>query len=221
VAAAGEEFPLPGAVREVTRIAAGLKAAWRDDVVIETYLTGSETPALGRSFDDLLKSTDHDIIHYAGHAVFDLRRPDQSGLVLDRGERCTAEKIHRLLLGSPLVFLNACETARLREPAATPPEGTYEGDPKEGLASAFLYGGALACIGNSWPVPDTVAAEFAVAFYRSALEGRTIGEAMRSARRETARRWPDDPSWASFVLYGDPAFNLGPFPRWDTGTATP
>jgi hypothetical protein len=220
VASAGGEIELTGAVREVERIAEGLTAAWGEDVEIHRHVTGTRSPASGRSFDALLKSPDYDIVHYAGHAVYDRRRPDQSGLLLDHGEPCTAEKIHRLLAGSPLVFLNACETARLRQPAEAPPDGTYEGDPKEGLASAFLYGGALACIGNSWPVPDTVAADFAIAFYRWALDGRPLGEAMRYARQETARRWPEDPSWASFVLYGDPGFHLGPFASWDTGTAT-
>jgi hypothetical protein len=194
---------------EIAEIAARLRAAWRAEVRVDVFLTGTDVPADGENLERVLISGEYDIIHYAGHAFFDSSHPAQSGLVLDGSETCSAEKIQRLIYGSPLVFLNACETARLADPEKPrTPEGAYEGDPRDGLASAFLYGGAMACIGNSWPVPDTVAAAFAVAFYNSALEGFSLGEAMRVARQTVAAQFPQDPAWASFAFYGDPGLSL-------------
>jgi hypothetical protein len=208
IASAGPEKELQGAIDEVEQIEEGLRKDWRD-VDIETFVTGKKQVATGESFRELLMSGTFDIIHFAGHAIFDQHRQDQSGLLLEDAEVCFAQKIQRLLEGNPVVFLNACDSARLQEDAdRPPPDGTYEGDPKEGLASAFVYGGALACIGTLWPVIDTVAADFAVAFYGQVLEGQPLGEATRAARKITEGKHPADPSWASFVLYGDPSFSL-------------
>ena len=80
--------------------------------------------------------------------------------------------------------------------------------PAEGLASAFICGGAVGCIGSLWPVYDDPAAEFAVAFYRWILEGYAIGEAMRNARVESKKAYANQVTWASFVLCGDPRFQL-------------
>jgi hypothetical protein len=205
---------LADARREVEQIRDRLKETWKDQVEVDLLITDTDIAPSGAQFRRMLLAGSYDIVHYAGHAAFDVARPDQSGLLLDDGEVCFAQKIQRLLQGHPLVFLNACETARLTEPEERrPPEGTYEGDPREGLASAFVYGGALACIGAMWPVSDTVAADFAVAFYGHVLDGQPLGRAMLQARTHTAEAFPDDPSWAAFVLYGDPSFQLAPVAR--------
>jgi CHAT domain-containing protein len=211
VGSAGTAHHLPAVEREVSQIADGLHRFWGEEVDVDTFVTGTDHPADGDNVGRVLIAGDYDIIHYAGHATFNVERPDQSGLVLDDAERCAAQKIQRLIVGTPLVFLNACETARTGPEPDPAAEGRYEGDPREGLASAFLYGGALACIGNSWPVPDTIAADFAITFYNHALEDLPLGEAMRLARRAVKDRHPHDPSWASFVFYGDPGYSLGAF----------
>jgi hypothetical protein len=205
---------LTDARREVEQIRDRLKETWKDQVEVDLLITDTDAAPSGAQFRRMLLAGSFDIVHYAGHAAFDAGRPDQSGLLLDDGEVCFAQKIQRLLQGHPLVFLNACETARLTEPdERRPPEGTYEGDPREGLASAFVYGGALACIGAMWPVSDVVAADFAVSFYGQVLEGQPLGRAMLKARAHTSETFQDDPSWAAFVLYGDPAFQLAPVAR--------
>jgi CHAT domain-containing protein len=169
--------------------------------------------ASGRKLNHLLGFDSFDIIHYAGHASFDESKPDLSGLVMKDGIPFFAQKIRRILAGRPLVFLNACETGRTAN-EATPEDaqrsvGRYLGGPAEGLTSAFVYGGAMACIGAQWPVFDDSAADFALTFYDSMIEGNFVGEAMRRARQMTKDRFPDEISWASFVLYGDPTFRLG------------
>jgi CHAT domain-containing protein len=75
-------------------------------------------------------------------------------------------------------------------------------------ASWFIYGGALGYIGCLWPIYDRPAADFAIHFYRQVLEGHMIGEAMRLARVEIRKTYPDQITWAAFVLYGDSTFRL-------------
>jgi CHAT domain-containing protein len=106
------------------------------------------------------------------------------------------------------VFLNACQTGVTANETNPQSVGEYFWKPAEGLASAFLYGGALGCVGSLWPVYDEPAAEFAVEFYNQVLEGQMIGEAMRRTRRSIKTKHPDSITWASFVLYGDPTFRL-------------
>ena len=90
--------------------------------------------------------------------------PDLSGLLLHGHERFLSQKIERFVEGQPLVFLNACQTGRTANADAPQSIGEYFWKPAEGLASAFLYGGALGCVGSLWPVYDP-AAEFAIEFY--------------------------------------------------------
>jgi hypothetical protein len=192
--------------------------------------------ASGRPFTEALRSGDYDVIHYAGHANFDSASPELSGLLLHGNgpaaggapgrpglcPRCGeqahgggtapaqvffAQKIRRLTEGRPLVFLNACEsgcTANDNDPQQV----SYLQERAAGLADAFIYGGARGCIGSLWPIYDNAAAQFAVAFYKRVLVGQAIGEAMRLARCEIKQQFPDQITWAAFVLYGDPTFRL-------------
>ncbi|MFF5296576.1 CHAT domain-containing protein [Paractinoplanes globisporus] len=206
VGSAGTGKHLSAVEREVKTIHDGLTSAWSEEADVKVLLTGTNRPANKEDFERVLVSG-YDIIHFAGHAAFNERKPGLSGLLFD-DEKCTAEDIGPLIGGAPLVFLNACETARHGDEPVFGQEGAFQIDPWEGLAAAFLRGGALACIGNVWPVVDAVAARFAIAFYSHALEGLPLGEAIRLARRSVAQRYPKDPSWASFVFYGNPAFTL-------------
>jgi CHAT domain-containing protein len=80
--------------------------------------------------------------------------------------------------------------------------------PAEGLSAAFIYGGALGCIGNTWPVHDTSAADFAVRFYKHLVSGHTLGKAMLRARQEMHDANRDRLTWAGFVLFGNPLFRM-------------
>lgn len=159
--------------------------------------------------NEILMRQSFDFIHYAGHALFDKRHPIESGLVL-KDSVLTAYKIRRLNKGGSLVFLNACETGTVANEKA-PQQVEYllrNPEPVVGLASAFVYSGALGCIGSLWPVYDKPAAELAVRFYRYVLDGEPTGEALRLARGEIRVAYPREITWAAYVLYGDPTFRL-------------
>ena len=202
------EKTLPAAETEIDTLYQRLLDEWKDriDVVV---LRRNE--ATGKRLNDELRGGAFDVIHYAGHASFDDGSPELSGLLLSdkagKNEIFFAQKIRRLLEGHPLVFLNACQSGRTaNEEVASRTD--YLLEPAEGLASAFLYGGALACVGSLWPIYDKPAAEFGLEFYRKALEGYMLGEAMRIARVKVKQSFPEQVTWAAFVLYGDATFRL-------------
>jgi photosystem II stability/assembly factor-like uncharacterized protein len=150
-----------------------------------------------------LLSGRYQVIHYTGHAVFDPRRPERTGLKLAGERMLLASQIEGVLRGHPLVFLNACSSAREAERQVA-----YVGPQAEGLAAAFLAGGAAGFVGAQWPIFDRGSRDFAFAFYQRLLDGASIGEALRVARSDGRARRPTDATWASFVFYGNPALRL-------------
>jgi CHAT domain len=197
---------LPAAGREVHKIKSALEPRSSDDDIEVTVLRGEEVT--GKKLNKALLTGRYDVIHFAGHAHFSEVDPDLSSLLLHGHERFLSQKIERFVEGQPLVFLNACQTGRTANADTPQSVGEYFWKPAEGLASAFLYGGALGCVGSLWPVYDDPAAEFAIEFYHHVLEGQMLGEAMRLARRTTRENHPESITWASFVLYGDPTYRL-------------
>ncbi len=191
--------------REVEQIRDGLRKEWKDEIVVDVWL---REQAQGQRLNDALRKGEYDVIHYSGHAAFDVDEPDLSALLLHGRELFLAQKARRLLEGRPLVFLNACESGRSANEREPQRVGRYLQQPAEGLASSFIYGGAAGCIGALWPVYDQPAADFAIDFYNLVVEGYMIGEAMRLARIRSKEQNPTQITWASFVLYGDPTYQL-------------
>lgn len=202
---ADPEDNLPLARQEVEMIKEALDRDWKDRIEVKVLM---RTESSGRELNEALRRGGYDVIHYAGHAGFDDKDGDLSGLLLHDKEIFFAQKIRRILEGRPLVFLNACEAGFVANAKDVPQISRYLQEPAEGLASAFIYGGAVGCIGALWPIYDGPAAEFAISFYGYVLEGYTLGEAMRRARGDIRTKHPEQITWASFVLYGDPRFNL-------------
>jgi hypothetical protein len=196
---------LPEAGREIEQIKSSLEADWKNLIEVVTLTPGE---AQGQKLNEMLLSGTYDVIHYAGHAAFDEDHPELSGLLLAGEEVFFAQKIRRLLEGRPLVFLNACESGRTANELEPQVVERCLQQPAEGLAPSFVYGGALGCIGALWPVYDRPAAEFAIHFYNRVLEGHRIGEAMRQARLEIRKNYPNQITWAAFTLYGDPTLPL-------------
>lgn len=196
---------LPGAEREIDALHEKLTTRWSDKIKVDVLKGPAAT---GEALNDALRGGSYDVIHYAGHAAFDEAAPELSGLLLHEEEVFFAQKIRRLSEGQPLVFLNACSSARGKSAEEAASRVDYDQRSAEGLASAFIYGGALACVGAIWPVYDGPAAEFALGFYTRALQGFMIGEALRRARQDSLDAYPDQLTWGSYVLYGNPTLAL-------------
>jgi CHAT domain-containing protein/class 3 adenylate cyclase/predicted negative regulator of RcsB-dependent stress response len=145
----------------------------------------------------------YNVLHYAGHADYDLQEPAQSGWRLADG-KLTAQDVMQLGAATTvpaLVFCNACQSGQTQA-------WTLSQEAEQaiyGLANAFLLAGAQHYIGSFWEIPDQPSSTFAIAFYRALAQGTGVGEALRRARQALAERYDEESVvWASYVLYGDP-----------------
>ncbi|MBI3328181.1 MAG: CHAT domain-containing protein [Nitrospinae bacterium] len=145
----------------------------------------------------------YDVLHYAGHADYDVEDPAQSGWLTADG-KLTARDILEMAGSASmpaLVFCNACRSGQTDEWKIQPgvAQGIY------GLANAFLLSGAHHYIGTFWEIPDQPSYTFAIDFYRELAQGASVGEALKHARHAVAERYGEESVvWASYVLYGDP-----------------
>jgi CHAT domain-containing protein len=152
---------LPGAEKEGKRILEilGTEPAARIDV-----LRGEE--ATRAALEKAFRSGTYDVIHYAGHAFFDVTDPGNSGILCAGKVVLSGRDLVGLGNLPALVFFNACEAGRVRRAPArgTPPAPTMRQriDANVGLAEAFLRGGVANYVGTYWPVGDDPAKLFAV-----------------------------------------------------------
>ncbi|MGA1866947.1 MAG: CHAT domain-containing protein [bacterium] len=145
----------------------------------------------------------YDLIHYAGHADYDLSNPTRSGWLLEDG-KFTAGDIRKMGGSNPLpwlVFSNACQSGTTEEWHVD-----EEGEEKiYGLANAFLLAGVQHYIGTFWKVLDRPSTDFALKFYEKLFSGYTVGQSMKAARGELMQKYGKlNILWGSYLLYGDP-----------------
>lgn len=147
---------------------------------------------------------DHDVVHFAGHSYYDPVNPSRSGWRLAEGV-LTAGELSKLTTPPLLVFSNSCQAG-----ATSGWESGYHYEGQAfGIGSAFLMAGVRNYIGTFWVVHDEESALFAATFYQGIVAGLSLGEAQLKARHEIIRQrgWKSL-TWASYMLYGDPAFTL-------------
>ena len=215
---------LSGARDEAEQVAAFFEAASREagslidferprDVKIYEPVTCADMRAL-------LRDGGYDIVHFAGHGIFESRDPETSAWILSDGELWSLE-IRNTLAAHPappwLVYANACEAGM----DAGGPRRSYQGN-VFGLATAFINQGVAAYLGPLWPIEDLMAQHIALNFYHHLLRERlTLGESLRRSKMSARQiAYPEKTSpaeedksfaalgWASLVLYGDPTEEL-------------
>lgn len=182
-------------------------------VVEQLYQSDATRPALLAAFG----SGKYDIIHYAGHAFFDPRKPERSGILCHNQVPLTGADLAGLGNLPTLVFFNACESARVR---TLPQSQRRKADEQKkirakrlehvnravSLAEAFMRGGVANFIGTYWPVGDLAAEVFAREFYGAVLNGTTVGVALQTGRSKVRDEQSKD--WANYIFYGNPDFVL-------------
>ena len=168
---------LQAATKEINTVAQLFKA--RDPSAAVKLLTG---PAGNSAALRDIWASGADVVHFATHALADLRQPVASLLVLpaidDSGKATylTAGQVQGWRGDAGLVFLSACESA------IGPPQFAV-GLP--GLQRAFLRAGARGVIATLAPIEDVLAQQFAADFYTR----YTSGESAQRALSETQRAW--------------------------------
>jgi CHAT domain-containing protein len=159
--------------------------------------------------EDILKRLPLDgyrIIHFACHAFLDDRVPFRSGLFLSLGEGdgedgfVQSREIASLRINAALVVLSACQTSR----------GYLEkGEGIMGLTRVFFYSGARSVVSALWEIEDRAAAGFMGHFYGDLSRGKTVSQALRSAKLKMLESKNAHPFyWAAFVLNGEPFLRI-------------
>jgi hypothetical protein len=192
-AGSATSFPL----RTVALVAPPSNLAWVQEEVDAIEGLGLQIRPIHdlAGLNHFLQNETADVLHFACHGRFGDADPARSTVII--GDRrlqprdITAE-YRNFARVQPLVFLNACDTARLGIGMTG----------LEGWAVAFLTAGTGFFIGSLWKTTDDLASQFAADFYAGLQAGANVGEAVREARSKIAR--PGDASFLSYSLYGNP-----------------
>jgi hypothetical protein len=151
------------------------------------------------TLDDLrraLRAFRPHILHVMGHGDFDAE--SGRGRLFFTGEDGNPEPVDGELLADHLrdcpslllVFLNACQTARLSAP-----------NPFAGLATALLQAGVPSVLAMQFPVRDDAAIAFSAEVYRQLTQGEPIETAVAEGRLAIRRRLPAAMEWGAPVLF--------------------
>ncbi len=148
-----------------------------------------------------IKTDTPQVLHYAGPVPVSTSSGEPM-LALAGSSRLDANASSQLFQSfpkRPLVFLSYFDSLQV---------GTLPANEMELLAGNLMTAGAGAVITMRWHVNVQSSREFAVLFYQELAVGMSLGEALRRTRTIMAQRHPEDLSWMSYVLYGDPTITL-------------
>jgi hypothetical protein len=157
----------------------------------------------------------YDVLHFAGHCVYDRADPAASGWIFTGGARLSANEFDRIDRIPKFVFSNACESG------ITPDRSELRSvELAPSFAEAFFARGVSNFVCTAWPVDDTAARQFAQRLYGGLL-GLAVEEsgglrrygpgaleqmhvAMRQARLALAGTANGARTWGAYQHYGNP-----------------
>ncbi|MBI1740145.1 MAG: CHAT domain-containing protein [Candidatus Koribacter versatilis] len=182
-------IPLPDVAAEADVVASGFYSA--------SVLKG-ENATLNAVRSELPAAA---VFHFAGHS---LSTPDKIGLMLADGDSRSdtsllleADGLRRLKLARmQLAVLSACSTAA----------GSGGSSGFNSITEALLRAGVPHVVASRWAVDSVEARAFVEDFYRNALSGQSVSDAIRL----TSRKMLSNPRtahpyyWSAFAAYGRP-----------------
>jgi CHAT domain-containing protein len=152
----------------------------------------------------------YDVIHFAGHGMFDHVDPFNSSLILqeskgvvEKAEKLTVRQISQTnLKRARIAYLSACSTAENRAEALA--------DEVIHLASGFQVAGFSHVIASMWSTDDEVCVKMARGFYRRLKDGSAVqahnsavAAAVHRSIMEIRMEWRRYPLlWAPYVHLG-------------------
>jgi CHAT domain len=255
IADTAEDNPLPGAEQEgievadlfesFSRAVEERRRAMPDDVRFQggvevVRLLGPREATRTNVLRELLLRP-YDVLHYAGHCMYDAEHPSSSGWIFSDGERLSVNELRRIDHIPKFVFSNACESgitpdrAELRTPELAP-----------SFAEAFFERGVANFVCTAWPVDDAAARQFALtlycnllglqpvaqgeaapteaggaesgavdpAAYRLGEEVMPMHQAMRRARLAIGRTFGGGRTWGAYQHYGNPNYRFFDHTDW-------
>ena len=220
VADPADDAPLPGAQAEGEEVASlfeSFNEVYKDltesRVEVKRFFGPYEATRINVLSELMLKH--YDLLHFAGHCVYDAEDPANSGWIFSvaKNERLSANELNRIDRIPKFIFSNACESG------ITPDRSdlrTAELAPN--FAEAFFQRGVANFVCTAWPVDDQAARDFARRLYSGLLGLIKVGEpeamhiAMKEARVSIAARRDDGGggarTWGAYQHYGNPYFRL-------------
>jgi pimeloyl-ACP methyl ester carboxylesterase len=219
VANPAADAPLPGAEREGHEVADAFEAfnAVYEDLcenrVEVCRLIGPEQASRTEVLEHLMLRR-YDVLHFAGHCIYDEKSPQMSGWVFGRDQRISAYELNRVDRVPRFVFSNACESGVLSDGASP-----YSPGLAPSFAESFFLRGVANFVCTAWPVDDTAALEFAQWVYYCLLGLRPhagpgpkftplapmpMHAAMRQARLRIAGQPHGVLTWGAYQHYGNP-----------------
>jgi len=223
VADPAADAPLPGAQQEGAALADlfrrfnTIHARGTGNRVEVTTLLGPAEATRLNVLEQLMSNEPYDVLHFAGHCVFDAAQPRRSGWIFSNDQRLTADELTRIDRVPSFVFSNACESGITRGRVSRSPGLA------PGFAEAFFAKGVSNFVCTAWRIDDLAASDFALVLYARLLgldidleELDTIRpaqplylyEAMRDARRTIASREYGVQTWGAYQHYGNPYFRF-------------
>ncbi len=171
---------------------------------IKTTLVRTEQASI-KNVRNLLHREKFHMVHYAGHAVFDERAPENSGLLFwlqdkrggGRQEVLTAREMAGLFANNEtrLFYLSACVGATIGSEQQLLRNDTL------GTMDALVRAGIPYVLGFRWYVTHTGSREFARLFYERLFQWPMVPErAALHARQELYRANANDETWTSPIL---------------------
>lgn len=183
---------LPGAVAEVAEL--GRLHSGRDGSGPATLLPPASTTS---AVTDLLAGAA--LAHVACHGLLRTDNPTFSALHLSDGP-LTVHELAAAGVPAHRIVLAACESGA---------QVSYDGDEVLGLVSALMARGTAGVVAATVPVPDGESVPLMRGLHREVASGRTLGEALHTARRaagRTARDFEGSPTdvvaWCAYTAYG-------------------
>ena len=150
---------------------------------------------IGALNDEMRKpGKEYHIFHFMGHGGFD-SRSGKCVLIFkdekDRGVPVDGDKLKLALTNSVrLVFLNACETARI--PKA---------DPFASIPTELLLRGIPAVLSMQFPISDSAAIKFCENFYSCLAECRPVDQCIGNGRKMIYFKEDISAEWGTPVLF--------------------
>jgi pimeloyl-ACP methyl ester carboxylesterase len=216
VADPAEDAPLPGAQAEAEEVAKTFQSfneihSERTGHSIEVVTLFGPGEAKRTTVLKKLMLENFDVLHFAGHCVYDEEDPANSGWLfsLKNDERLTANELKRIDRVPNFVFSNACESG------ITPDRSDQRNAAMApSFAEAFFARGVANFVCTAWPVDDEAARVFARRLYGELLglpgsDGFAyMHAAMREARRAIATDLGGSRTWGAYQHYGNPYFRF-------------
>ena len=146
---------------------------------------------------------DYRYLHFATHADLPghVQGKNEPFILLGQVENkkpddgfLTLSKVLSLKLRAQMVVLSTCLTGRGK---------VMEGEGVANFARAFQYAGARSVVVSLWEVKSKVGREYMVKFYSYLKGGKGRAEALRLARQDIKKDYPDPFLWAVFILHGE------------------